>query len=93
MRFAQTHLRQWAIGLLVLVLAFFFISLRFPLVQNAQEITKRTFENRIPAHVPLEIKIKKIKEQKVLDARNKDWYRDFEMEVKTHLTSPSTFSQ
>jgi len=38
---------------------------QFALVQNAApQQAKRTFENKIPEHVPLKVKIKKDKEKK-----------------------------
>jgi hypothetical protein len=52
------------------------------LVQSATtQATKRSFENKIPPHVPLKIKIKKEKEEKALDLNNKNWFRDIEIEV------------
>lgn len=64
-----------AIGCIVL-----FVTLG--LVQSAStQVTKRSFENKIPSHVPIKIKIKKEKEEKALDINNKNWFRDIEIEV------------
>jgi hypothetical protein len=43
--------------------------------------SKRTFESAIPSQVPLQVKIKKEKEDKALDTENKDWFRDIEIEI------------
>lgn len=62
------------------------------LVQSAtQESTKRLFENKIPPHVPLKIKIKKEKEEKALDFNNKNWCRDIEIEVTNTSDKPIYF--
>src|SRR5215212_2208066 len=42
---------------------------------------ERIFENRIPAHIPIKIKIKKEKEQSFKDLKNEKWLREFELEV------------
>ena len=62
------------------------------LVQSAStQATKRSFESKIPAHVPLKIKIKKEKEEKTLDISNKDWFRDIEIEVTNTSDKPIYF--
>lgn len=74
-----------AIGCIVL-----FVTLG--LVQSAStQVTKRSFENKIPSHVPLKIKIKKEKEAKVLDINNKHWFRDIEIEVTNTSDKPIYF--
>lgn len=42
---------------------------------------ERIFENKIPAHIPIKIKIKREKEQKFKDLKNEKWLREFELEV------------
>lgn len=42
---------------------------------------ERIFENLIPKHVPLKIKIKKEKEPGFKDLKNENWDREFELEV------------
>jgi len=61
------------------------------LVQSAPQATKRTFENKIPPHVSLKIKIKKEKEEKALDSNNKNWFRDLEIEVTNTSDKPIYF--
>ena len=62
------------------------------LVQSAStQVTKRSFENKIPSHVPLQIKIKKEKEEKALDINNKNWFRDIEIEVTNTSDKPIYF--
>jgi hypothetical protein len=62
------------------------------LVQSAStQATKRSFESKIPPHVPLKIKIKKEKEEKALDINNKNWFRDIEIEVTNTSDKPIYF--
>src|SRR5688572_20048543 len=42
---------------------------------------ERIFENKIPAHIPIKIKIKKEKEESFKDLKNEKWLREFELEV------------
>ena len=44
--------------------------------------TKRQLDARVPAHLPIKIKIKKEKEEAFQDLNNEHWARDFELEVK-----------
>jgi hypothetical protein len=74
-----------AIGCIVL-----FVNLG--LVQSAStQVTKRSFENKIPPHVPIKIKIKKEKEEKALDLNNKNWFRDIEIELTNTSDKPIYF--
>lgn len=68
-----------------------FLFSRFGLVQSAPQAAKRTFENKIPAHVPLKVKFKQEKEKKVLDPDNKNWFRDFEIEITNTSDKPIYF--
>jgi hypothetical protein len=47
---------------------------------------ERTFENRLPAHVPLKVKLKN--EQAFKNPKNKEWMKEFEIEVKNTGTKP-----
>lgn len=71
--------RQNVIGLILVAIACSLLFSKFGKVESAVQTTKRTIENKIPAHVPLQIKFKKDKEEKIKG--NKEWYRDFEMEI------------
>ena len=42
---------------------------------------ERIFENKIPAHIPIKIIIKKEKEDSFKDLKNEKWLREFELEV------------
>lgn len=42
---------------------------------------ERIFENKIPSHIPIKIKIKKEKEQSFKDLKNEKWLREFELEL------------
>jgi len=84
--------RQNTIGLLLIGVASVLLFSRLTLVQNAApQQTKRTFENKIPAHVPLKVKIKKEKEDKALDPNNNNWFRDIEIEVTNTSDKPIYF--
>src|ERR1044072_7446123 len=54
---------------------------------SAQD-AKRSFESKIPRHVPLEVRISPDKKAKVLDLNNKDWFRDFELEITNTSNKP-----
>jgi hypothetical protein len=44
--------------------------------------SRRLFENRIPEHLPIKVKIKWERERKFRDLANDNWARDLELEVK-----------
>ena len=48
---------------------------------SSAALQERIFENRIPAHIPFKIKIKKEKESSFKDLNNEKWLREFELEV------------
>jgi len=50
---------------------------------------ERKFENTVPAHVPIKVKLKSEKSFK--DLKNKNWLREFEVEVKNTGTKPIYF--
>lgn len=54
---------------------------------SAQE-EERQIENTIPKHVPLDLKIKKEKEQAWKDLKNEKWASDFELEIKNNGEKP-----
>lgn len=55
------------------------------LVKNNEE---REIEDEIPKHLPLKVKLKKEKEEKVKDFKNDQWVRDFELEVTNTSEKP-----
>ena len=55
----------------------------------AQE--ERVFENKIPSHIPIKIKIKKEKEQSFKDLKNEKWLSEFEIEVTNTGDRPIYF--
>jgi hypothetical protein len=85
---AKTRSRQNLLALVLFVIALAFLIVRFASIQEAAQLSKRSFDNTIPKHVPLEIKIKRIKEDKVRDLENKEWFRDFELEVTNKSEKP-----
>ncbi len=52
---------------------------------------ERIFENKIPAHIPIRIKIKKEKEQSFKDLKNEKWLREFELELTNTGDKPIYF--
>lgn len=52
---------------------------------------ERIFENKIPAHIPVKIKIKKDKEESFKDLKNEKWLREFELEVTNTGDKPIYF--
>lgn len=92
MTISQTGLgRHYAIGLLVVSITLLVLFSHLGPVQSATPQGKRTFENKIPPQVPLKVKIKKEKEEKALDAGNKDWFRDIQIEVTNTSDKPFYF--
>lgn len=84
--------RRDAIGLFLIGIATSLLFSQLALVQSAApQQAKRTFENKIPEHVPLKVKIKKEKEEKSLDLNNKNWFRDIEIEVTNTSDKPIYF--
>jgi hypothetical protein len=62
-----------------------------PSVQKLQEVhaaTRRLFENRVPEHLPVRVKIKREKEKLFRELDNENWARDFELEVKNTGDKP-----
>ncbi len=49
--------------------------------ENRPAAEERSFENLIPAHVPIKVKIPKEKEKAFKDLKNGRWAHDFELEV------------
>ena len=89
---SQTHsARHFAISLLVVGIALLFVFALHRPVQSAPQQSKRTFENKTPPQVPLQIKIKKDKEEKALDPENKNWFRDIEIEITNTSDKPIYF--
>ena len=71
--------------LLVVVLTLSHSSASSALVQE------RVFENKIPAHIPIKIQMKKEKEESFKDLGNEKWLREFELEVTNTGDKPIYF--
>ncbi|MBV9925384.1 MAG: hypothetical protein JOZ96_10245 [Acidobacteria bacterium] len=54
--------------------------------QDGSEVKERKFENTIPGHVPIKVKLKSEKSFK--DLQNKGWARELELEVKNTGSKP-----
>jgi len=68
-----------AIALVLTIVGFLVMASR--LTSSSAAVQERVFENKIPAHIPIKIKIKKEKEQSFKDLKNEKWLREFELEV------------
>jgi hypothetical protein len=55
------------------------------LAKNNEE---REIENKIPKHLPIKVKFKKEKEDKIKDVDNDQWVREFELEVTNTSEKP-----
>lgn len=53
-----------------------------PTPEKRESTTRRLFENRVPEHLPIKVKIKREKERRFRDLENQNWVRDLELEVK-----------
>jgi len=51
-------------------------------------VSRRLFENRVPEHLPIKVKIKREKEKLFRDLNNEKWARDLEIEVQNIGTKP-----
>ena len=58
---------------------------------SSAAVQERIFENKIPAHIPIKIKIKKEKEESFKDLKNEKWLREFELEVTNTGDKPIYF--
>ena len=61
------------------------------LTSSSAAVQERIFENKIPAHIPIKIKIKKEKEESFKDPNNDKWLREFELEVTNTGDKPIYF--
>lgn len=63
------------------------------LTSSSAALQERIFENKIPSHIPIKIKIKKDKEESFKDLKNGKWVREFELELtNTGQFRTSTYS-
>src|SRR5262249_27098692 len=60
--------------------------LRKQVAQDAVE--ERKFENKIPQHLPIKVKLRAEKEQAAKDLGNQRWHRDLELEIKNTGEKP-----
>ncbi len=68
------------------LVAFFSFKMFVPsLAQNSEE---REIEDEIPKHLPIKVKFKKDKEERIRDMKNDQWVRDFELEVTNISDKP-----
>lgn len=58
---------------------------------SAAAFQERIFDNKIPSHIPLKIKIKKEKEESFKDLKNEKWLRGFELELTNTGGKPIYF--
>jgi hypothetical protein len=55
---------------------------------QSDEKEEREVVDKIPKHLPIKVKVKKEKEEKVKDLKNEDWLGDLELEVTNTGTKP-----
>lgn len=70
------------LSLLFVVGVFAFTIVNVTISTTALSQSKRQLDDRVPAHLPIKIKIKKEKEEGFQDLKNENWARDFVLEVK-----------
>lgn len=51
------------------------------MLASSSAAQERIFENKIPAHIPIKIKIRKEKEESFKDLKNEKWLSEFELEL------------
>lgn len=61
------------------------------LASSSAAFQERVFENKIPSHIPIKIKIKKEKEKSFKDLKNEKWLREFELELTNTGDKPIYF--
>jgi hypothetical protein len=62
-----------------------------PLRSGSAAFQERIFENNIPSHIPIKIKIKKEKEKSFKDLKNEKWVSEFELELTNTGDKPIYF--
>ena len=58
---------------------------------SSAALQERIFENKIPSHIPIKIKIKKEKEESFKDLKNEKWLQGFELELTNTGDKPIYF--
>ena len=61
------------------------------ITSSSATFQERIFENKIPAHIPIKIKVKKEKEESFKDLKNEKWLSQFELEVTNTGDKPIYF--
>ena len=61
------------------------------LTASSAALQDRLFENKIPAHIPIKVQIKKDKERSFRDLKNAKWLREFALEVTNTGDKPIYF--
>jgi hypothetical protein len=57
----------------------------------AQSTGEREFEDTVPKHLPIKVKLRKEKEKAIKDLKNEKWVRDFQLEVTNTGDKPIYF--
>lgn len=58
---------------------------------SSAALQERVFENKIPPHIPIKIKIRREKEKSFKDIKNEKWLREFELELTNTGDKPIYF--
>lgn len=74
-----------------LILAVVALMMESRLTSSRAAVQERILEDKIPAHIPIKIKIKKEKEESFKDLNNEKWLSEFELEVTNTGDKPIYF--
>jgi hypothetical protein len=68
-----------------------FLAMASRLTSSSAALQERIFENKIPAQIPIKIKVRKEKEESFKDLKNQKWLSQFELEVTNTGDKPIHF--
>ena len=83
-----TFARRNAVVVLIGAVCTLLFSTLAPLQSTSAQQRRRAFESNLPKEIPIKVKIKKDKEAAALDPKNKNWFRDIEIEVTNTSNKP-----
>ena len=70
---ANSQARTLTVALVLSFVVFLTVS---PSPSSSAGVQERVFENKIPAHIPIKIQMKKEKEESFKDLKNEKWLRE-----------------
>lgn len=81
--------KSFAVALVLAVAGVLIMASR--VIPGSAALQERIFENKIPAHIPIKIKVRKEKEESFKDFKNERWLSQFELEVTNTGDKPIYF--